>query len=446
MSPTTLSSTIWDITIICRTSKLVAVYDMGAPPALLKQIYEELAPTLRPIDRQGQDITETNWTKRLGERNAYGSYLVFFTDQITKNGVPETMRKYVMAPEANANETFMLARFFGGALHPILQVGFGVEFGQDLMVAQGLALAAVTESDFALFTVDLPSGLPEIAKTSRGVTLLGLLSEVYDSSILEPLPYDPQAPFGVCVKKLSESPARATEIKRIYAKWSIDTTLTGAAAEQEFADKVEESFWQAALLLAATGKANRELRLDFFVMHILTTALCLPRLLQVLPDPVHKAQLLQAYARTSAAIVLIGGRPRIDIPLLMSYTEFPHPPAHAPPGGPDALGDLRSNGETNPWLAIVQNALHHKEEHVPKVVRALYYAALRYGGKGPGEAIGARDEKGEETHVGADAMDGTVFVRAAGVVSSVLGWVAYGDKQGDWVRRGGLGWDAAWAL
>ncbi|KAJ7813986.1 hypothetical protein B0H13DRAFT_463961 [Mycena leptocephala] len=38
------------------------------PPALLKLIYEDLAPTLRPIDRQGEDITEANWTTRLGER------------------------------------------------------------------------------------------------------------------------------------------------------------------------------------------------------------------------------------------------------------------------------------------------------------------------------------------------------------------------------------------
>jgi hypothetical protein len=50
------------------STSLVAAYDMGAPPALLKLIYEDEAPTLRPIDRQGEDITEANWTTRLGER------------------------------------------------------------------------------------------------------------------------------------------------------------------------------------------------------------------------------------------------------------------------------------------------------------------------------------------------------------------------------------------
>ncbi|KAJ7816247.1 hypothetical protein B0H13DRAFT_2380529 [Mycena leptocephala] len=423
---------------------LVAAYDMGAPPALLKLIYEDLAPTLRPIDRQGEDITEANWTTRLGERKAYGSYLAFFADQITKNGVQETFRRYVMAPEANGNEALMFARLLGGALHPFLQVGFGVEFGQDYMIAEGLGMAAVTSGETAKFVLDIPSGLPEIANTSKGVTLLALLREVYDSPVLKPvMPYEPNAMLSTRFQKLTQNADRAAELKRIYAKWSIDTTLTGPASDAEFANKAEECLWQATLLLAATGKPNHAPRLDFFLMHVLTSSLCIPSLLRILPDPVHKAQLLQGYARTSALFVLLRGRPRVNVPLLMSYTAFPRPPKHAAPGGPDALGDPLKDGETNAWPAMLQSALHHKDAHVLKVVRMLYYCALRYGPTAPGGAIGARDRDGKETHVGAGEMDGTVFVRAAGVVSDTLGWVAYGGKEGRW-DQSALGWDAAW--
>ncbi|KAJ7739259.1 hypothetical protein DFH07DRAFT_752245 [Mycena maculata] len=423
---------------------LVAAYDMGAPPALLKLIYEELAPTLRPLDRQGDDITESNWTTRLGERQAYGSYLSFFSDQLSKNGTEETMRKYVMAPEANGNGAAMLARFLGGALHPFLQVGFGAELGQDFMIAQGLAMGAVTSPNGINPVLDQPSNLPEIVPTTKGVTLLALLREVYDSPVLKPyLPYDPNALLSTRARKIAENPEYSATLRRIYAKWSIDTTLTGAAADAEFASKVEECLWQATLLLAATGRPNRAPRLDFFLMHVLTSALCLPIVLKILPNPVHKAQLLQAYARASALFVLLRGRPRIDIPLLMSYTAAPGPPVHAPPGGADALGNPRDGRETSPWLAIVQNALHHKDAHVLKVVRTLYYCGQRYGETRPGEAIGARDAEGQETHVGAGRMDGSIFVRAAGVVSDTLGWVAYGGTEGKW-DRSALGWDAAW--
>ncbi|KAJ7670810.1 hypothetical protein DFH06DRAFT_1320735 [Mycena polygramma] len=190
------------------------------------------------------------------------------------------------------------------------------------------------------------------------------------------------------IKKIASNPEIGAELKRIYARWSIDTDLTGANSARKFADKVEECLWQATLLLAATGRPNRAPRLDFFLMHVLTAALCLPRLLAVLPDPVHKAQLLQGYACVSALFVLMCGRPRIDIPLLMSYPEVPHPPKHAVPSGRAALGDPSADGGTNPWLAMIQNALHHKDAHVLKVVRTLYYCGVRYGSTGRGEAIG----------------------------------------------------------
>ncbi|KAK7046390.1 hypothetical protein R3P38DRAFT_2873562 [Favolaschia claudopus] len=423
---------------------LVAAYDLGASPPLLELIYKDEAPTLRAIDRQGEDITEGNWTTRLGEHKAYGSYLAFFAEQIAQSGVQETMKRFVMAPEANGNDALMFARLLGGALHPFLQVGFGAEFGQDYMVAQGLAMAAVTSAGTAAYVLDKPSGLPKIStKSTKGVTLLSLLREVYDSQVLTPvLPYDPNALLSTRTKQLMETDDRGAELKRIYAKWSIDTSLTGSALDQEIADKIEECFWQATLLLAATGKPNRAPRPDFFLMHVLTSAICLPSLLSILPDPVHKAQLLQGYARSSALYILIRGRPRIDIPLLMSYTEFPAPPKGTPPGSSSALG-AKPGEETNPWLAIIENSLHHKDAHVMKVVRTLYYCAVKYGDRKAGEAIGVKDGEGNETHVGAGKMDGTVFVRAAGVVTDRLGWVAYGGKEGEW-DRSALGYDAAW--
>ena len=40
-------------------------------------------------------------------------------------------------------------------------------------------------------------------------------------------------------------------------------------------------------------------------------------------------------------------------------------------------------------------------------------------------------------------MDGTIFIRAAGLVMETLGWVSYGQKPGTW-DGSALGWDAAW--
>lgn len=91
--------------------------------------------------------------------------------------------------------------------------------------------------------------------------------------------------------------------------------------------------------------------------------------------------MLQGYARSAALFVLLRGRPRLDIPLLTSYPEFPPIP---PPGGADMVGDPRAAGKTGPWLVLVQNTLHHRDAHVLKAVRALYYVVQRYGGTVPG--------------------------------------------------------------
>jgi len=40
-------------------------------------------------------------------------------------------------------------------------------------------------------------------------------------------------------------------------------------------------------------------------------------------------------------------------------------------------------------------------------------------------------------------VDGSVFVRAAGLVMGNLGWVGWGEKKGAW-DRSALGWDDAW--
>ncbi|KAJ6580364.1 hypothetical protein DFH09DRAFT_1076628 [Mycena vulgaris] len=162
-------------------------------------------------------------------------------------------------------------------------------------------------------------------------------------------------------KQIAPDPEHAAELKRIYAKWSVDASLSDA----EFESRAKAYLWQAALLLAATGRPG-----------LLPHARA-----DLLTDPAHKAQLLHGYMRASALFVLLRACPRIDITLLMSYTKFPLPPTLAP-GDRDAVGSTSATGETNPWLAIVQNVLHR------------YSATLAGGAIG---ASGKRDRNGAET-------------------------------------------------
>ncbi|KAJ7679091.1 hypothetical protein DFH06DRAFT_1414899 [Mycena polygramma] len=420
---------------------LLAAHDLGAPPSVLQAIFDNEVGMQQPLRQPGSEapsekLTPENWTTRIGKAEAYADYLDFFSAQIAATGIAQVMQQYVFAASANGNGTMMLIRLVSGLMHPFIQLGYGIEFGQDFMVASGLAQAAVTPPG-GVSVFEMPAALPTVAyATSPGPSLLELLREVYESPLLVPvMPYDPNALMSKRLGDWMSDPKRAAEIRRIYSRW----TFNPDGGDAEIEAKVRECIVQATLLLASTSKPGHPPRADFFLMHYLTSALFLPTVLKALDNMSAKAQLLSAYVRVAALILMLRGRPRINVPLLMSYTASPGPTPTSLPTS--ALGIPT---ESNPWLAIVQNALHHPEEHVSKAVRALFYAAQQYGHAGAGELVPAFDASGAEIHEGLAQLDGTVFVRAAGFISNVLGWVIAGQKGGDYWDRSGLGWEEAW--
>lgn len=277
---------------------------------------------------------------------------------------------------------------------------------------------------------------------STGHSLLSILRQAYDSEVMKPvMPYDPDALLSARFKSAC-SGGRPAEIRRLAALWRINVSR----GQVELDEKVEELLWTATLLLAGTSKRGRKPRLDFFLMHMLTASLFVPSLLAAIPSTESRVTLLRAFVPVILIYLTVRGRPRIDPGLLMSYPDVPHPPSSSGNvASPDAsaIGDPRSGEDANPWPAIVASVLHAPDAHTVKTIRSLYYAAQLYGRTPPGGAIGAFDAEGRETHEGMAQVDGTIFVRAAGVVMETLGWVSHGQQEGSW-DRSALGWEDAW--
>ncbi|KAF7317363.1 hypothetical protein HMN09_00472600 [Mycena chlorophos] len=418
---------------------LVAAYDMGATPALLRAIWDDEVTILRPIGRCGTDVEVGNWTERLGEHGAYGSYLAFFESQVVEHGPEKTILDYIMAPKANGNEAKMFARFLSGgrvsfcssspayptnSVHPLLQIGFGLEFGQNNMIAAGLAMTAVTSSRQPAFVLDSASGLPEpTAAPIQGMTLLQLLQEVYDSEVLHPvMPYDPNATITQRFEAFAADPARAEEIKRIYSKW----WLSPDATQEEINHKMKECLLQSTLLLVSSGKPERTPRLDFFLMHFVTSAICLPSIVRMLPSVEAKNALLQGWVRAAALYLVLRGRPRVDAGLVMGFPEVPTPPGLTSLG-PDALGyKSKDVVVANPWLVVIQNGLHHRDAHVIKTIRSFYYGAEHMPVLGTG--TGGRG-LGLEHIKGGERVDDSLWIRAAGIWQWTIGGDAGGGAE-----------------
>ncbi|TDL15119.1 hypothetical protein BD410DRAFT_733140 [Rickenella mellea] len=440
---------------------LLAAYDMGAPATLLQKIYDQESPSLSPInliDREKNitgaldlTITRDNWAKHLGPEKNYIGFFAFFKGEIEEKGVPSVLEEYLFTEKANAHGADMLLRLVGGAVHPFIDLGYGVEFNQPMIVASALAQTCITAPMPSEFYDNSPTQsppspagnttLPKGARnpTHGGLPLLQILKLAYDSDIMKPpMPYNPSLNISQR-RHISMVSGRPEEIARLSALWGVSAS---SLTDKECDERAEEFIWLAVLLLAGTGKEGRKPRLDFFLMHLVTSSIFVPSLLKALPSTDAKAQLLRILPALALYWLTIRGRPRINPRLLMSYSAYPHPPS--------VLGDPREPGQTNPWPAIVASVMHAPEAHVLKAVRTLYYAAGMYGETPAGGVVGAfalidgkEGKEVKETHAGMAEVDGTIFVRAAGVVMDTLGWVTHGQKEGKW-DRSALGWEDAW--
>ncbi|KIJ65366.1 hypothetical protein HYDPIDRAFT_27384 [Hydnomerulius pinastri MD-312] len=428
---------------------LLAAYDLAAPASVLQRIYEAEKNSQRPIDVGGEQenaldqvkITPDNFGEYVGQERYYGAFLTFFTEQIVELGVSETLERYIFSTTVNVKGLDMLSRFLSGA---------------DAMVAQGLAQASIHSPLIPeLFDFAAPGAAGDLLKTSarnvkgavsEGKPLLHILRDIYDSEILKPvMPYDPDALLTARREALMKD-GRPEEMRRLCATW-----WSSKAPEEEvlgLKEKVEELFWVTALLLTGSGKRGRKPRLDFFLMHALNATLFVPSLLKIISNDASKVKLVKGFLPITMMYLLLRGRPRIDAGLAMSYSATPRPPnVSAPTLTPSQIiiGNPNDPSSYNPWYNILTSVIHAPDAHTVKAIRALCYAAQQYGHKGATDVPGCflDEAQKQETLPGISEVDGTVFVRAAGVVMDTLGWVTHGDAHGQW-DRSGLGWDDAW--
>jgi len=69
----------------------------------------------------------------------------FFSRSIASIGVDKTVERWIFSSQANYDEKsgrlVMLGRFLSGLFHPVIHVGYGVEYGIPGMVIEGLDIS-----------------------------------------------------------------------------------------------------------------------------------------------------------------------------------------------------------------------------------------------------------------------------------------------------------------
>lgn len=340
---------------------------------------------------------------------------------------------------------------------------YGAEFGENILVATGLAQTAVHSASLAsIFPYSTAWGPDNAAlllpvtgpgrQPSRGISLLEVLRQVSDSPILTPpLPYNREILVSAQVKLILER-EKPEDILCIVQQYTL--AIPNDASEDELDSRAEELIWAATLLLFATGREGREARLDFFLMHFVTSSIFFKPLFSVIKSPRSKVALIRHYVLLLIILMLARGRPLIRANLVREWTATPRPAEWDKvlcinKEKDLGVGSMKNDDDYNPWPSLIQGAIHHPDLHLTKVMRALVFASQQFGNTGPGEVVGAfrpgETERQQETFKGMSQLDGTLFVRAAGVVMDYMGWTIAGIPASSslW-DRSLLGYDESW--
>jgi hypothetical protein len=240
---------------------LLSQFALGAPDSRIEKEWK-LEGYLSPLGpKQSPDITDDNWKEHIGVDKFYHNYLDYFKKKIAKDGPENTVLKY-------AFDDAMLPSFVSGAVHPLIHTGFGVEFGSDILVAEGLAEGCVTGPSFA----PVVDSVLYSKSSTDNKSLLEIAEEIRKDKT-----FDGVVKFSDFPKSepLLRHKLACDRIKDYVMKWKIDESPGGfAKAWTELFELVTHFTVSSAFPpqhIAADPKyKDKELRplLDFFLVYV----------------------------------------------------------------------------------------------------------------------------------------------------------------------------------
>ncbi|KAK2459454.1 hypothetical protein APHAL10511_008531 [Amanita phalloides] len=398
------------------THHATALWALGANEQALQKGYDRDKHFQVEAIKSPEEITKANWRQHLGEERFYKAYLDFFTKVVQEQGPSSAIIDYIFAFDSNFEHPAMLSRLMGAAFHPLITLGSGLEFGMHGLVAEGLAQAAVHKSEsgdlltpvffkhcyedvgitggeksqHATFSSRLDTLMHKLRAKPRqqqkDVHALTILSRVLKDEKLSGVK---ETGFYDIYSNVAE---KHHEALSDYAGQLTMNLKLGAAVQnkKEIEEKLEELAWAYSVMYGLSGwKRHQDFNADFFMAHIVASAIFLPSILHKLEAP-NQVLLLRAHFASALTWWVGRGRPNVDIAEFMSSSK-----------------ELPTN-PTNPFLDIVQSAIVNEESHVSEVQRTLRHWARMYGRKG------ANDPKLSATELkDADKLDGTLFTRVA---------------------------------
>lgn len=144
---------------------------------------------LMPTPPPNTTVDAATWGEHVGRRQSYSALLTFFEHEIEAMGWQDTVSHYL--PQ-------LISGWVKDAFHPLIRLGYGIEFESSAEIAAGLAYMTITGFDPAL------AGIAERQSAHlHGAAYLASLQPLRDSQFS-------RGPFNARYQRITEG---ATELK-----------------------------------------------------------------------------------------------------------------------------------------------------------------------------------------------------------------------------------------
>lgn len=320
---------------------LLTTYALAASPEDLQRHFDSNKTYQRPQEKIDQNIIAemgdpAKFTKYLGDEHQYNNFLHFFQGEIEKLGWQETLNRYVFSDDEVASK--MLPLMFAGFLHPIIHLGFGVEFEQPAIIAEALAQGATHSNWIAKFFYQTEEAAAK-NRSKPSKSMVELLDEIHNDKEI----YD--APRFKDGNKIRDGIlARAGERMIGYAsQYHIKPS--------ELEEKTAEMINAATYFTGGAQRKRHAVKFDFFFMHCVNCSIFYTTFLkQSWLSDANKARLLEWKVWNDLAMYASRKSPEIHLDEIRNYKPK----------------------QTSGWEGVIERVRKMEDDgHASKLVRAL---------------------------------------------------------------------------
>ncbi|KAI1615430.1 hypothetical protein EDD36DRAFT_451342 [Exophiala viscosa] len=319
---------------------LLTIFALGATPDEIQHGFDINKGYQRPqfpVEKQNvQEMSDPAKFKNfLGQEQYFHDYEIFFRKEMEDKGWETVLNEHVFSGGDHAES--MLVRMFAGFLHPLIHLGFGVEFKQPAIIVEALAQAAIHDGWTGKFLLAAEKAASE---TSESKSLVQLIHEGRKN---EKLVNSPQSEDG---NKLRDGVfVRAPdEMNALAAQWRV--------SPDELQQKTAEMINATVYFAAAAQRPDKQIKFDFFYMHCVNCSIFFSAFID---EPwlsvENKCRLLEWKGRLDLAMYVSRGSPE----LLM-----------------DEIKDYRPRRPNDGWEEVARRVDKMEDDgHASKLVRAI---------------------------------------------------------------------------